>query len=235
MQINSTTIIGAGGTGQYLIPGLLRMLKYHPSGTTDVTVYDGDDFEEHNGERQVHTSGSKADRMNELLEQQLLAPVCKNQYVSKQLFDAIRVRDERRGTGLRLVVGAVDNDATRRMVINSLLDHPGDFLFVTPGNSDAEDPDAAIKGNVLWFGRVNGEQVGVNPAILFPNIESPQDFIPRKGGCLEHAESAPQLIAANALAAAYTLTVVQNFLDDRMPLQASHLFFNGRNFQTTAN
>ena len=235
MQISATTIIGAGGTGQYLIPGLIRMLKYHPSGTTDVTVYDGDDFEEHNGERQVHTSGSKADRMNELLQQQLLSPVCKNQYVSKQLFDAIRVRDARRELGLRLVIGAVDNDATRKMVINSLIDHPGDFLFITPGNSDAEDPDAAIKGNVLWYGRIDGQEVGVNPAILFPNIERPNDGIPRKGGCMEHAPSAPQLIAANALAAAFTMTVVQNFLDDRMPLQASHLFFNGRNLQLTAN
>ena len=235
MQISATTIIGAGGTGQYLIPGLIRMLKYHPSGTTKVTVYDGDEFEEHNAERQVHSSGSKADRMNELLEQQQLDPVCKDKYMSRSLMKSIIDRDNQKQEGLRLVIAAVDNDATRKMCIDMLLTSNCDFLFVTPGNSDASDGDAAIKGNVLWFGRVGGQKVGVNPALLFPNIERPADGIPRKGGCMEHAPSSPQLIAANALAAALTLSVVQNFLDDRMPLEASHLFFNGRNFQLSAN
>ena len=98
-----------------------------------------------------------------------------------------------------------------------------------------KDPDTSIKGNVLWFGSINGERIGINPVVLFPNIETPNDGIPRKGSCLEQAPSTPQLITANALAAAYTLTIIQNFLDDRMPFQASHMFFNGRSLQTTAN
>lgn len=232
MHISATTVIGAGGTGQQLIPSLMRMLTYHESGTTNVSVYDGDAFEEHNGERQIHTSGSKADRMNELLSQQMLPSVCRDSYMNKQKLQALRRRNPE---GTLLVIAAVDNDATRKMCIEVLSEMPGDFLFVTPGNSTADDPDAAIKGNVLWFGRVGGEEIGIRPDLLFPNIESPKDGIPRKGSCIEDAPSSPQLIAANALAAAYTLTVVQNFLDDRMPFQASHLFFNGRNLQTTAN
>ena len=234
MRISSCTIIGAGGTGQQLIPSLLRMLQYHTEGTRDAAVYDGDEFEAHNVERQVHTSGTKADRLNELLEQQLLPPVCQSRYMSKTLLTRIRQADADT-SGARLVVAAVDNDATRKMCIQVLQDTPGDFLFVTPGNSDASDSDKAIKGNVLWFGRIADETVGIDPSILFPNIERPQDGIPRKGSCLDNAPSTPQLIAANALAAAYTLSVVQNFLDDKMPFEASHLFFNGRNFQTTAN
>ena len=71
--------------------------------------------------------------------------------------------------------------------------------------------------------------------LLFPNIEVPNDGIPRKNSCAEAAKSTPQLIAANALAAAYTLTIIQNFLDGRMPFQASHMFFNGRSLQLTVN
>ena len=203
-------------------------------GTKSIIVYDGDDFEAHNVERQVHNSGTKADRFNDLLTQQLLEPVCQSRYMSKTLLTRLRQEDANI-SGARLVVAAVDNDATRKMCIQVLQDTPGDFLFVTPGNSDAADSDKAIKGNVLWFGRIADQMIGIDPSILFPNIERPQDGIPHKGSCLDNAPSTPQLIAANALAAAYTLTVVQNFLDDKMPYEASHLFFNGRNFQLTAN
>lgn len=235
MQISATTIIGAGGTGQFLIPALMRMLTYHASGSSDVTVFDGDDFEEHNVERQIGRAGSKAFVMNQLLSKQELPEVCREQYMTAAKLEAIRARDARQGVKMRMVIAAVDNDATRKMCIDTLLECPGDFLFVTPGNSDASDPDGAIKGNVLWFGRVGDEMIGINPALLFPNIEIPADGIPRKGSCMEQAPSAPQLIAANALAGAYTLTIVQNFLDDQMPLQASHMFFNGRTLSTTAN
>ena len=232
MQISSTAVIGVGGTGQQALPSLIRLLQYHPSGTTNVVAYDGDQFEEHNGQRQIHTSGSKAERMNELLSKQMLPTVCRDSYINKSKLEALR---RRHPEGTLLVVAAVDNDATRKMCIDVLNDIPGDFLFVTPGNSTADDPDAAIKGNVLWFGRVGGEQIGIRPDLLFVNIEHPKDGIPRKGSCIEDAPSSPQLIAANALAAAFTLTVIQNFLDDRMPLQASHMFFNGRTLSTTAN
>ena len=231
MQINQAAIIGCGGTGQQLIPSLMRMLKYHKSGTETITAYDGDAFEEHNAERQVSDTGTKADVMNTLLAMQKLNPICIERYMSRASMQRLR----RSTTGTLLVIAAVDNDATRKMCIEVLDQEPGDFLFVTPGNSTADDPDAAIKGNVLWYGRVGNQSIGIRPDILFPNIDRPQDAIPRKGSCIEDAVSAPQLIPANSLAAAYTLTVVQNFLDDTMPQQASHMFYNGRTFSTTAN
>jgi hypothetical protein len=232
MQINSATIIGAGGTGQQLIPSLMRMLQYHPHGTTDIAVFDGDQFEDHNVARQINNTGSKADSMNVLLKEQLLAPVCVDQYMSRPRLKRLCESD---CENLRLVIAAVDNDATRKMCLDVLLESGGNFLFITPGNSDASDEEKDIRGNVLWFGCINGTEIGINPALLFPNIERPSDGIPRKGSCTEDAPSTPQLIAANALAAAYTLTVVQNFLDDRMPYEASHLFFNGRTLSLTAN
>ena len=232
MRINSTAVIGCGGTGQQLLPSLMRLLKYHTDGTDSVVAYDGDQFEDHNVERQIGVSGSKAKAVNSLLQQQGLPAVCLDRYISRT---AMKRLAETPRDGVLLVVAAVDNDATRKMCIEVLDQTPGDYLFVTPGNSSAEDPDAAIKGNVLWCGRVGSTPIGIPPTILFPNIENPQDAIPRKGSCLDNAVSAPQLISANSLAAAYTLTVVQNFLDDCMPFEASHMFFNGRNFNTSVN
>ena len=212
----------------------MRMLWFHPQGTNDITVFDGDQFEDHNVQRQVHSSGSKAKRLNELLCMQELSPVCVDQYMNRSLLSRLRREDLTAGS-LRLVVAAVDNDATRKMCVDVLTELDGDFLFVTPGNSDASDPETDIRGNVLWYGRIGGKDIGINPSLLFPNIERPQDGIPRKGNCTDGAVSTPQLIAANALAASYTLTVIQNFLDDRMPYEASHLFFNGRTLSLTAN
>lgn len=216
------------------MPSLVRLLKFHPHGTKDVVVYDGDAFEDHNEQRQISTTGDKTAAVSEMLKQQGLDAVFKPSYMTKQRLKVIRERDLQ-VSGTRLIIAAVDNDATRKVCIDTLLEMPGDFLFVTPGNSDASDEDAAINGSVLWFGRIGDQQVGLNPALLFPNIERPQDAIPRRGGCIEHAPSAPQLISANALAAAYTLVVIQNLLDDRMPFQASHLFFNGRNLSVSVN
>jgi len=212
----------------------MHLLQYHSKGTKDVTVYDGDQFELHNRERQVHSSGSKAERLNELLVKQELPAACVDRYMSKTIMSKLCTSDVATN-GVRLVIAAVDNDATRKMCIDTLIETGGDFLFITPGNSDAADPNTDIRGNVLWFGRINGQDIGINPALLFPNIERPTDGIPRKGSCAENAPSTPQLIASNALAAAYTLTIVQNFLDDRMPNEASHLFFNGRTLSLTAN
>lgn len=232
MEIARCSVIGVGGSGQQLLPSLIRLLQYHPDGTEHVTAYDGDQFEEHNAVRQIAASGSKAEQMNELLKQQSLPAICEDKYVTSSTFKAMRRGDDE--DGAHLVVASVDNDATRKMVIDILRQTPGDFLFVSPGNSDASDPDRDIKGNVLWFGRIGTQDIGLAPDLLFPNIEKPNDAIPRKGGCVEHAPSTPQLITANAIAAAYTLSVVQNFLDDRLPATTSHLFFDGRKYQLTA-
>lgn len=234
MQISSAILIGAGGTGQHLAAPLIRLLRYHQSGTDSVSVYDGDAFEAHNAERQIGVTGDKTDALDKLLSLQGLKAKMHPAYMTKERLTQI-IRRNQNYSGALLVVAAVDNDATRKMCIETLMEADTDFLFISPGNSDATDPDASIKGNVLWFGRSYGQKIGINPMLLFPNIEKPDDFIPRRGGCMEHAPSTPQLISANALAAAYTLTVVQGLLDDQMPLEASHLFFNGRNMTLTAN
>lgn len=209
----------------------MRLLKYHPDGTEDITAFDGDEFEDHNAVRQISATGKKADMMNMLLDQQGLPTICKDTYVTRTV---LRQQCRAVAGGVHLVIAAVDNDATRKMCVDLLRETTGDFLFVTPGNSDASDPERDIKGNVLWFGRIGTADIGLAPDLLFPNIEKPTDAIPRKGGCMEHAPSTPQLITANAIAAAYTLSVVQNFLDDRMPSEASHLFFCGRSYKLTA-
>lgn len=237
MHIQRTLVIGAGGTGGHLTPPLARMLSYHPSASCqDILVADGDAFEAGNIARQHigndQLGRNKAKWMADLCHQMGLPSVT----AVPEYLSASNLRPLIRISGFLLVVAAVDNDATRKLVIDELqlLRNDG-FLFITPGNSGAEDPDLAIKGNVLWFGRQGDQPIGLNPALVFPNIEHPQDAVPRTGSCALAEPSSPQLIAANALAAAYTLTVVQNLLDGVMTPDSNAVFFNGRSFSTTCS
>lgn len=235
MNITHTHVIGAGGTGGHLIPLLARLLQYHPAAGGPLTVHDGDSFEAHNATRQpcgdAAVGLSKVEWLQTLCASQGLRVNTRASYLDADYFKAIL----RTATGTLLVVASVDNDATRKMLLDNLEASDADFFFVTPGNAGADDPAAAIKGNVLWYGRVGPHTYGINPALVFPNIERPQDTIPRDGGCMLEQASSPQLITANAMAATLTLAVVQNILDDQLPSAASSLFFNGRTFQLSAS
>ncbi|MCE2836878.1 MAG: hypothetical protein LW834_07935 [Cyanobium sp. 49614_E6] len=235
MRLSRTIILGAGGTGGLLIPSLARLLRYHPAAASDqdITVVDGDVFEEHNRQRQhigdAQVGLNKAAWIRDLCALQGLAVIPVDAFADRPLL----TRLVRSGGGPLLLVAAVDNDATRALCIEVLLAAGRDFFFVTPGNSSADDPAAAIKGQVLWFGQDGDRQYGINPALVFPNIEHPQDAVPRAGSCANQAPSAPQLLTANALAAAQTLAVIQNLLDDALPATSSSVFFNGRSFKST--
>jgi len=235
MRLSRTLILGAGGTGGLLIPSLARLLRYHPNAGTGhpITVVDGDVFDDNNitrqhiGIKQVGTN--KADWISDLCALQGLEIGAHPAFADKALLRRLVRAD----ACPLLLVATVDNDATRAMCIEVLLESSRDFFFVTPGYSSADDPAAAIKGQVLWFGREGDANYGINPALVFPNIEVPQDAIPREGSCANQAPSAPQLLSANALAAAHTLAVIQNLLDGALPHTHSSVFFNGRNFKTT--
>ena len=226
-MFNRALVIGAGGTGGFLIPPLARLLRYHANGTANITVCDGDAFDSGNATRQLcgeaQLGMNKAEWIASLCQQQGLEIDALTAYLDKPA-----MRRFLRPSGAPLIIAAVDNDATRKLILDTLDEHSGDFFFCTPGNAGADDPAAAIKGNVLWWGRLQGEECGINPALVFPNIERPTDDAPREGSCTENAPSSPQLITANAMAATLTLAVIQNLLDGLLTTTSSCCFFNGR-------
>lgn len=234
-MFDKTYIIGTGGTGGYLIPPLVRTLQYHPT-TRDnvVTIIDGDDFEDKNQARQMmtpdHVGQNKADAMVEMCEAMGLTNVTSvGEFINFQSFLPFLEESE-----CPLIIAAVDNDATRSAIIDAIQSECSekDFFFITPGNSDGLEE---VRGQTLWFGRINGEDVGMNPKEAYPNISNPDDEIPRKGSCARLQESRPQLISANFMAAASTLAVIQNLLDGKLATNQSSIYFNIRNLKTSVS
>ena len=234
MFIDHTLVIGAGGSGGQLIPSLARLLAYHPRARASLTVADGDAFEEHNQSRQLcgpaQLGRNKAEAMAELCAAQGLDFV---QAVPRFL-NKDGIRQQLHSLDNLLVVSTVDNDATRLAVIEvleSLVNR--NWFHLTTGNADDADGQQRITSSTHWHGVTGGEPVGLNPALLFPNIAEPSDVIPKQGSCALAAPSSPQLISANALASTMALLVVQNALDQRLDPQSNSCFANGRSFKLT--
>lgn len=234
-MFDKTFVIGTGGTGGYLIPPLVKTLQYHPATRNNmVTIIDGDDFEDKNQSRQFmtpdHVGQNKADAMAEMCNVMGLTNVnAFGEYITMASFIPFLEESES-----PLIIAAVDNDATRAAVIDAILMvcTDKDFFFITPGNSDGVEE---VRGQTLWFGRINGQSVGMNPKEVVPNISQPEDEIPRAGSCARLQESRPQLISANFMAAASTLAVIQNLLDEKLEHNRSGIYFNIRNLKSSVS
>lgn len=232
---DKTFVVGTGGTGGHLVPALSRLLAYHQSTqSSTLTVIDGDEFEEKNMTRQIVAPSqvglNKARAMQDFCSYQGLTNVeSREDFISTSTFIPLL-----RNARSPMVVACVDNDATRLAIIKALEATCGDkdFFFISPGNSDGIED---VKGQTVWWGRIDGTNVGLNPVLAFPNIEAPQDSIPHKGSCALHAPSRPQLISANFMAASVTLMVIQNLLDGQIMREQSSLFFNLRNMKTSVS
>lgn len=228
-------VIGVGGTGGHLAAPLARLISYHQNTKdTKIVFIDGDEFEEKNiirqlvGEAQVGMNKARA--MVDLCAYQgLLGNIdCKEEFISLSTMIPMLRR-----ANSPMIVCCVDNDATRLAVIKSIQSTcQGDFFFISPGNSDGTE---TVKGQTLYWGKIEGVSVGINPAEVYPNIESPQDSVPQKGSCALNAPSRPQLIAANFFAASITLAVIQNLLDGVLNPQTSSMFFNLRTLKTSVS
>lgn len=235
MFITRTLVIGAGGTGGQLIPSLARLLEYHPNATGVVKIADGDVFEEKNQTRQLCGPDQLGRNKAEVLAEQCQAMGLDTVDAIPEYLDKPALRRLLLKGSLPMVISTVDNDATRKAVIDVLGERSEDWIHVTTGNADDSDGQARISSSTHWHGVLDGKPFGLNPALLFDNIASPSDAIPVHGTCANHAPSAPQLISANALSAAMALLVIQNLLDGRLDPATNSAFANGRSFKLSCS
>lgn len=201
MQINSVLIIGCGGTGQFLLPPLIKLLKYHPNGTQNITIVEGDYTEAKNSERQVVKKVGINKAISFCVDiiptLKIIPEFINNGNVTSIIEDSIIQPP-------LLVIPSVDNMATRFLILKTLGELRIDYIWLCPGN-DYESYITSL------YSCMEDIESHVHPFKRYVNLAEPIDNIP--GGCLEEQESSPQLIAANLASASCTINYLTNILD----------------------
>ena len=182
-------VIGSGGIGTHLIEPLARYLSYTED-YCEVTVVDGDEFEERNRERQRFTECSnKAEGTVSWLKS--IFPKIHFRSVKEYVTDDNIIMIIREGDTVFL---CVDNHSTRKLASErcSELDN---VVMISGGNGETD-------GDVLVYIRKNGKDF-TQPLTSLPEIAKPDDKNPGnftdedRQGCQEEAEANPQLLFTN--------------------------------------
>lgn len=203
MATRKFKIIGLGGIGTYLVEPLARYLSYQ-NDDIEMTLIDGDKYEERNRERQqFDRCENKAlvttDRLKALFPKIHFRG--KADYVTPDnIISLIREGD--------IVMLCVDNHATRKLVSERC--EQLDNVVVISGGNDLTD------GDVLKFRRVSGKTIGRTFTQQDRNIANAADKNPgvqatNRQGCEQAAIAEPQLLFANLAAASHMLNVLYTY------------------------
>lgn len=197
-------VIGCGGIGSWLIDPLCTMLAYSNFPSVEVSLIDGDTYEERNRERQNFVEiGPKAS---------VTAQRCREKFprllfwdhptylTNANVIQLVREND--------IVVVCVDNHKTRKLISDRAEEL--DNITVVSGGNEPTD------GNVLLAIRKEGQNVTLPLANKYhPELQNPGDKNPgdeKEKGCQVLAVVEPQLIATNFAAASAMLNTLYKII-----------------------
>lgn len=228
-------IVGVGGIGSWLAPGICRLAEYRLPGSAVVLV-DGDTFEPKNLERQnaVELEGNKAEVVaNQLMSQfgqTFIIPlnawvVSDDSDVEVEEGDAAAGTSKVRASDLLedgdIVYAVVDNFKARADLVEaaSKMDNVDVFLG---GN------DENLFGDVYHYRRREGQDITRNPKERSLDLQNPPDRNPGELSCQERAEieGGTQLIATNLTVAALLLGRTQYTIIDGNEVNAAQIYFD---------
>lgn len=197
-------VIGAGGIGSWLVDPLCAYLSYAPVASVDLTVIDGDTYEERNRERQNFGEiGPKAE---------ITASRLRGQYDRLNVkAKAVYLREGNIAAHIKegdIVAVCVDNHKVRKLISDRACELQN--VTVVSGGNDYYD------GNVLVHVRRDGKNVTLpvcneyHPEMLNPIDRNPGDEPRRKKalGCAALLPSEPQLVVTNFAIASVMLNAL---------------------------
>ena len=207
-------IIGLGGIGSILVERLCKFLNYSQVDTNfNVTLIDGDEYEDKNLERQEFTRlGDKAEiKASELKVKylNLMFDYVIDYINTDTISGVIKEKD--------IIFLCVDNHKTR-MVVSNYCKTLNDIILFSGGNELTD-------GNVQIFIRKGGVDLTPDLCAYHPEIENPSDKSPDEMSCEELSKSEPQLYFTNLSVATimcwayYNVVVQQN-------IKASEIYFD---------
>lgn len=213
-------VIGAGGTGGYVIPHLYR-LGYASGRSVRIIICDGDVVEEKNlirqnfiaqdigrnkaqvqAERYSAAFGIACEYRPEFIEteEELLELTTPDQlhiggvYSPEYLPRAQRV----------ILLGCVDNNRSRQLCDRVFKRQPN-LIYIDSGNGEST---GQVVCGVRQKGRITCRPIGS----VYPDVLKDEDKFPSELSCAERAVSAPQSVTANLMAASAVVSFLYNLL-----------------------
>jgi len=209
------TIIGLGGIGSILCERLARFLNYSRDlRTSNITLVDGDEYEDKNYERQEFQAiGNKARTKSIDLKMQFP----NLNFTTHEVFvtEAIAADIIKEGS---VVLLCVDNHKTR-MIISNYCKKLKNVTLISGGND-------FIDGNVQIYVRRGGEDLSPDLCAYHPEIANPEDKLPSEMSCEELSNSSPQLYFANLGAATLMCWAFYNVVVKEVTPIPSEVYFD---------
>jgi molybdopterin/thiamine biosynthesis adenylyltransferase len=200
-------LIGLGGVGG-ITARYLAMFLASIGRAIRLVLIDGDSFEPSNATRMFFSDyGNKAaTTRRELLDRLADSPLmltAVEEYVTPENIDGLIRNGD-------IVILAVDNHATRKLVSDFCTDHLEEVCLISGGN-DGVGRDASGRetrgtyGNCQVYVRRAGRDVSPSLTRHHPEIRDPEDKHPSEESCTELVESVPQILFTNLAAASAIL------------------------------
>ena len=214
-------VIGAGGTGSYLLPVLMRYL----SSRTDVNdeliirIIDGDKYDEGNVSRQEFAHSrigkNKAEVQKEIYERKFpnLKIMAIGEYLGENNIDVI--------SNGSIVFCCVDNHFCRNLV-SKHCQKLDDVLLISGGNE-------YVDGNVQSYFRAKGEDRNNPIEKRHPEIETVDDGDRSGMSCeeLHNIPSGSQVIFANAMSGTLMACLFYSYVSgEYTPWKIDDIFFD---------
>lgn len=222
-------LVGAGGIGNWLASGLVRLLEWKYPGSALIIV-DGDNYEEKNKERQEFTKlGNKAVvKAMELVPhfpKTTIIPIPK--WVVSDSFEGVTDDESPKITSSQLiqegdvVFAVVDNFAARKILFDTATKLNNIDVF-TGGNDDE------LFGSIYHYQKRDGVEITSHPSEFHPEYDNPPDKNPGELSCQDRAkiEGGTQLLATNMAVAAFILGRVQKTIVSNQSPEETEIFFD---------
>lgn len=219
-------IIGAGGTGGYVIPHLYRIAftSEHPC---RIIIADGDIVERKNLIRQNFAECDIGENKAEVMAERYSEVFgIETEYIpdfiesEEQLCDLLDVKggwNEPKPIGI--LIGAVDNNRSRVMCHN-VFQKLDDIIYIDAGNGE-------YTGQVVCGVKQSGTVMSKPAARVYPDILTDVEKFPSELSCAERSVSAPQSIAANLFASTAIASMLYYLLIEG-DLKTNRMTFSSR-------
>ena len=209
-RVEAIKLIGLGGVGSIVARYLSIFLSALHAGVR-LLLIDGDEFEPGNASRMFFSRhGNKAavvrdDLMPQVKGSRLTLLAVEEFLTPKNLPRLIQEGD--------IVLLAVDNHATRKLVNDWCASRLSDVCLISGGNDGVGEDSSGRSlrgtyGNVQLYLRRDGRDVTPSLSRFHPEIADPADTLPTDLSCTDALEHVPQILFTNLMTASCEVTKI---------------------------